>query len=103
MATVYITVAQAGQVGQGAHGFLPVMRAPFQSETITSSASVAYGAKIATHHCIVKVECATALYVLPTQNDNKVAATAANGMRVTAGVPEYIAMTAGDVLGVIDG
>jgi hypothetical protein len=69
-----------------------------RTETIVSSASAASGTLTASGDEVAKVECATAVIV----STNGTAASASNGTRVSAGLPEYFALGPGASISVID-
>lgn len=68
-----------------------------RSETITSSGITANGALVAARGDVAKVTCATAVYARSGGP-----CTAATGAYCQAGIAEYIRMTEGDVVAVID-
>ena len=95
MATVRVTLAQAGVMG--AFGTQPVIAGPFRSETITSSASNAAGALVARNRDIAQVFCDTAIMV-----NVGAAASQTVGLYVPAGQYREIAMQEGATVNVID-
>lgn len=95
MATVYVTLQQAGV--HGAMGNQPVPAGPYRSETITSSATSAAGALTSRRGEVATVFCSTALYA----NSGATASPSA-GKYIPAGVLTEIALQLGHVLHVID-
>lgn len=96
MATVYVSLSQAG--ARGVNGASqPVYAKPFRSETITSSGTTAAGALIAKQGDVATVVCATAVYA-----NAGAAASATAGKYVPANVPIDIALSPGDTVHVID-
>ena len=95
MATVRVTLAQAGIMG--AFGTQPVIAPPFRSENITSSATSASGALVARNREIASIYCDTAIVV----NVGAVASQTA-GIYIPAGQYREVAMSEGSTINVID-
>lgn len=93
MATVYISMAPAGQKQTDIHF------GPGRSETITSSGTSAAGSLLARSQEAVTVFSATAVYA--TIGANPTASTSV-GYYVPAGIPKDIMMSKNDKVAVID-
>jgi hypothetical protein len=96
MATVYVTIAQAG--ARGAYGEAqPLAGKPFRTETITSSGTSAAGALIAKKGDYATIFCATAVIA-----NAGATASASAGKYCPAGIPTDIELDSGDTVRVID-
>jgi hypothetical protein len=97
MASVYVTIGSFG--ARGNFGDHAVISAPFVSEIVTSSSSSAVSTATAPNggRSVAKVVCATAIYAAPGPT-----VSATTGIFIPGGVPEYIALQAGQAVAVID-
>lgn len=95
MATVYVTMQQAGV--RGAVGNQPVAAGPFRSETITSSGTSAAGVLASRAGEVASVFCATAVYV-----NSGAAASPTAGKYIPASTMVEVGLQRGHVLHVID-
>ena len=93
MATVYLTLARAGDRD------LNVYSGPVRGETITSSGTSAQGALLAYTGDVATIHCASAVYATVGVNPT---ATPAAGYHVPAGIEKNIALKENDIVAVID-
>ena len=94
MASVYVSIGQAGHVSNGAQ---PVFSGPVATEVITSSGTNAEGSLVASQGSVAKINCETAIYVT-----SGAAASTSAGQYLAAGETGWIGMRAGDKINVID-
>lgn len=99
MADVFVTVATIGGVGQQG-GVANVMFAKgMRSEVIPSGVASATGSIVAEKRNFAKIVCDTPVWVTAGESPT---ATATNGVYVSNGIPEYIALDEGDRIAVLD-
>jgi hypothetical protein len=98
MADVYVTFGKVGK--RLTNGVTAVfIGGTTRSEVITSGATSAQGALVATKDDVIKVVCDSPVAFTIGANPT---ATIATGAVATGSVPEYIAVKAGDKIAVID-
>lgn len=94
MATVYVSIGQAGHLS---HGRNPVFTGKVRTETISSSGTNAEGSLEANKGDVAKVQCASAIIV-----QSGSAASASAGQYLAANEVGWIGMVAGEKINVID-
>jgi hypothetical protein len=98
MATVYTSFGKVGK--RGGNGVIEIFQGTgTRSETITSSGASAVGTFTATKDEMVQIACASNVAVVAGANPT---ATLATGLVVFGGIPQYLAVQAGDKVAVID-
>jgi hypothetical protein len=98
MATVYTSFGKVGK--RGNNGVVDIFNGTgTRSETITSSGTTAQGTFVAVKDEMVQIACASNVAVVAGSNPT---ATLATGLVVFGGIPQYLAVQAGDKIAVID-